>query len=177
PREELRHAATTSSTDTVIVIDRLQSRRLATSVESDVFLARVHPGWHYVLIVVAVVIGLSLVPVVQPDDLGFLGLLSALPLPVVLAMQALVVGFVIALRHAPTERILGSYTVALVTLLRGIPALAYEFPRLPWAWKHVGIVDYIQRHLSDGATVTDIEMRAYHNWPGFFGFHTVVTDA
>ena len=54
------------------------------------------------------------------------------------------------------------------------PRIAYGTLRYAWAWKHVGIVDYIQRH---GSVDPDIQfLTAYHNWPGFFGLSALYAE-
>ncbi|HEV7434336.1 MAG TPA: hypothetical protein VGO22_05640, partial [Pseudorhizobium sp.] len=47
-----------------------------------------------------------------------------------------------------------------------VPAYTYETLRYSWAWKHIGIVDYIIRH--GGVDRDATYLSAYHNWPGFF---------
>ena len=73
-------------------------------------------------------------------------------------------------RLPPARRrsgLLGAHLVALVALLHATPAIVYGTLRYSWAWKHVGIVDYIERH---GGVTPDIDtLPVYHNWPGFFG--------
>ena len=59
-------------------------------------------------------------------------------------------------------------------MIHGTPAIIYDTLRYSWAWKHVGIVDYIQRH---GSVESDVEtLSAYHDWPGFFTLSALVTD-
>src|SRR5207253_4125007 len=65
------------------------------------------------------------------------------------------------------------HPAALVPVVHGTPAIAYGTLRYSWAWKHIGIVDYIQRH---GSVNPDIGfLDAYHNWPGFFALAALVT--
>src|SRR4029453_17825907 len=46
--------------------------------------------------------------------------------------------------------------------------------RYPWVWKHLGIIDYIQRHGAVDRTTPILS--AYHNWPGFFAAAALVAD-
>ncbi len=105
-----------------------------------------------------------------------LGLVSVLPAEYFLALALLSVGFFAALfgRQAG-ERLPAVYTAALVVVLHATPAILYETLRYPWAWKHVGIVDYIQRHgaVDPGADF----LTAYHDWPGFFSLGALATEA
>ena len=55
--------------------------------------------------------------------------------------------------------------VALVAATHGTPALLYGTLRYSWAWKHLGIIDYIHRHGSVDPSLKTLGV--YHNWPGF----------
>lgn len=129
---------------------------------------------HLFVVVVASLLVVLSVPSVAPEDLGLAGLASALPLGVWVGFAALLAGFAVATRFRPTNGALGSYVVAVTALFHGLSLLAYEVPRLPWAWKHVGIVDYIQRH--NGVDPSIESMGIYHNWPGFFGLNALITE-
>ena len=105
-----------------------------------------------------------------------LGLVSVLPAEYFVALALLTVGFFAALfgRQAG-ERLPAVYTAALVVVLHATPAILYGTLRYPWAWKHVGIVDYIQRH---GAVDPRADfLTAYHDWPGFFSLGALATEA
>jgi hypothetical protein len=113
---------------------------------------------------------------VELDAMTDLGLVSVLPVEYFLALGLLAVGFFAALfgRQAG-ERLPAAYAVTLVAVLHATPAILYETLRYPWAWKHVGIVDYIQRHgaVDQGADF----LTAYHDWPGFFSLGALATEA
>jgi hypothetical protein len=64
---------------------------------------------------------------------------------------------------------------AFILIIHGTPNILYGTLRYAWAWKHVGIVDYIQRHGSIDPRI-DV-LSAYHNWPGFFALGALVTEA
>jgi hypothetical protein len=105
------------------------------------------------------------------DDMG---LVSVLPLTFFAALALIAAGFLIALFAARLrEWVLALHAAALVLVVHATPAITYGTLRYSWAWKHVGIVDYIQRH---GSVNPDIGfLDAYHNWPGFFALAALVT--
>jgi GT2 family glycosyltransferase len=111
-------------------------------------------------------------------DLGRIsdfGLLPALPWTYYAALGVLTISFAVALRASRTpETILALHVVALILIVHATPSIAYGTLRYAWAWKHVGIVDYIQRH---GSVDSDIQfLSAYHNWPGFFALTSLYTQ-
>jgi hypothetical protein len=59
-------------------------------------------------------------------------------------------------------------------MLHGTADIGYGTLRYSWAWKHIGLVDFIQRHreLDPGAQFLSV----YHNWPGFFVVSAIVSD-
>jgi hypothetical protein len=104
-----------------------------------------------------------------------LGLISVLPYTFVLALVILTVSFMV-LVHSRTLHSwpLTAHLLALVAFVHGTPAIVYGTLRYSWAWKHVGIVDYIMRH---GAVDPVIRFQpVYHNWPGFFGLDALLTQ-
>ena len=113
---------------------------------------------------------------VELGSMTDLGLVSVLPVDYFLALALLTLGFFGALMGSREgERLPAAYAVALVAVLHATPAILYGTLRYPWAWKHVGIVDYVQRH---GAVDPGIEqLTAYHDWPGFFSLGALVTEA
>ena len=132
------------------------------------------PRAHKLAAAAALVIAVLSIPPIGPEDLGLLGLASALPAVFFLSLVVVLVGFVIALRFSPGVGVLGFYASCVAVLLHGLSPIVYQHMRYPWAWKHVGIVDFIQR---TGSVDRHIEsLSAYHNWPGFFGFNALATD-
>lgn len=103
------------------------------------------------------------------------GLLSILPLPFYLSLLLLTISFSINVtKRRSGDGFLAVHVAALIVLLFTPPMLLYETVRLPWAWKHIGIVDYILRH---GTIDTAIDVEAaYHNWPGFFALIAFVAE-
>lgn len=104
-----------------------------------------------------------------------LGLVSLLPISAYAGLGILTVSFcmVVHRRRAPAA-ILFLHVVVLIAMIHGTPAILYGTLRYSWAWKHVGIVDYIQRH---GSVNPEISLLgAYHNWPGFFVVSALITE-
>lgn len=111
---------------------------------------------------------------VEPDNLDDFGLISVLPWTTWASLILLSVGFSYSLRVGTSRFIHAIYLIMLVLVLHGTPAITYGTLRYSWAWKHLGIVDYFQRHgtLDPNAPF----LAAYHNWPGFFVTVAVVSD-
>ena len=91
-----------------------------------------------------------------------------------LALGALTLGFFLALgQRQVREWLLAAHVLVLIFVIHGTPSILYGTLRYAWAWKHVGIVDYIDRH---GSVDPDIGYLApYHNWPGFFALSALFT--
>jgi hypothetical protein len=78
-----------------------------------------------------------------------------------------VTGFAVTVHRRPLlDGAVAAHVVALGAVIWGTPAVVYGTVRYSWAWKHLGIVDYIDRlgHVDPGIDVLPV----YHNWPGFF---------
>lgn len=99
--------------------------------------------------------------------LGDFGVVAILPITAYLCLLAVLGGFLHALQFDIKGRLLGSYVVGLTVMLSGIAPMVYEHLRFSWAWKHVGIVEYIQR--TGGVDPHINALPVYHNWPAFFG--------
>ncbi len=107
-------------------------------------------------------------------DLAPLGFVSLLDPGMVAALALLTVGFVHALWRGAASWLLATHLVVLVLLIHGTPAVFYETLRYSWAWKHVGIVDFIQR---TGSVDPSIDLQPiYHGWPGFFAAAAALTE-
>ncbi|MFI7443305.1 glycosyltransferase [Nonomuraea indica] len=119
--------------------------------------------------------GLSLRSV-NLDEMTDLGLLTVLPATFWVAIALMVIGFVALLgdRHA-LELWHAGYVLILIAVLHATPSLLYPTLRYSWAWKHVSVIDYLIRH---GATDPGTgPLSAYHQWPGFFSFFALMTEA
>jgi len=115
-------------------------------------------------------------PAVDPDKLTDLGIVAILPVPVWIALALVVASFALALRPIAVEGPLPWLALAvLVLVLHLTPAIAYETLRYSWAWKHIGIIDFIARHHTLAPQARFLSV--YHNWPGFFAAYALLDDA
>ncbi len=114
-------------------------------------------------------------PRIDLSRMNDLGLVSVLPLSAYAALLVLTVSFCLVVHqrqaHVP---ILLLHIIVLIVIIHGTPALLYGTLRYSWAWKHVGVVDYIQRHGSVNPNISVLS--AYHNWPGFFALSALITE-
>jgi hypothetical protein len=101
------------------------------------------------------------------------GLASALPWQIYVALLLLTVGFIRALtrRHLSVP-VLASYAVVLGVVLYGTTAIAEPVTGTKIVWRHAGIVDEIT---TSGAV--DSKIDAYFNWPGFFAVFAFLAEA
>jgi hypothetical protein len=106
-------------------------------------------------------------PMIDLQRLDDFGLAPALPAGIWVAYALLVTTFAVNLLDREPNPLRAGLTLAsLVAMLHATPALAYGTLRYSWAWKHIGIVDYIQRN---GALDPAADfLAAYHNWPALF---------
>lgn len=104
-----------------------------------------------------------------------LGLLSVLGPTAFVALALLLVAIVANLR-VPTVRTrhVLPYLATFIVLVHGTPAFLYGSLRYSWAWKHVGIVDFVLRTRTFDPEVA--QLAVYHQWPGFFSAAATLTD-
>jgi GT2 family glycosyltransferase len=123
---------------------------------------------------------------VDLDAMDDLGLVSVLPVAYWAALAIVVVGaWTLIRRNRARDRTIAAYIVTLILLLHATPTLLYGSLRYSWAWKHIGIVDFVMRHGTVDPHVS--QLAVYHAWPGFFtlgalltqlgGFHTALSFA
>ena len=103
------------------------------------------------------------------------GLVSIFPVSLTLAYLVIIFGFASLFTRSEThEWTFAAYIFLLIWMIHGTPQLVYGTLRYSWAWKHIGIVDYIIRH---GAVDPKIGiLGVYHNWPGFFALNALFTQ-
>jgi len=100
----------------------------------------------------------------QLSDLGLVSIVRPLGFG---ALALLLAGFAVAVtRPRLREGVLAAHAGALVAILFGTPVVLYDVVRYSWAWKHIGIVDFIDR--TGGVDRSIDVLPVYHNWPGFF---------
>lgn len=128
--------------------------------------------------IVALILWATCLPasVVDLGAMTDIGLVSVLPVRFFVALGLLTLGFAISLaRPLDGNRTPAIYSLAFIAIVHATPSILYGNLRYGWAWKHVGIIDYIQRH---GSVDRDIQyLTAYHDWPGFFSLGALATDA
>ena len=110
----------------------------------------------------------------DPRDMGSFGLISLFGIATVAGLLLLVGGFLASLYTNKREWVLGLYLVTYIFLVHGTPAVLYGTLRYSWAYKHVGIVDYILRTGTVDPSIGVGEI--YHNWPGFFAAGALLTS-
>jgi len=153
------------------------SGQAATAVrdKQPAYLAILNSDWLLVVLPVAsIALWTAGLAGVDPRSMNSLGLVSLLGPTNVLALLLLAAGLIVGLYRDVRERFLALQLVTFVALIHATPAVLYGTVRYAWAWKHVGIVDYILRH---GAVDPTINVsNVYHNWPGFFAGSALLTS-
>jgi hypothetical protein len=122
----------------------------------------------------AVVLAIGLYALRHADAaaIGPLGLVSALPFALYVALALLTAGFLASLfgaRPAPAA-LLAGYVVVFAVLLFGAATVVEPLPRVISGWLHVGFADYIAR---TGGTLPELDGR--FSWPGFFALAAMGT--
>ncbi|WP_029041320.1 hypothetical protein [Cucumibacter marinus] len=104
---------------------------------------------------------------VDPARMGGLGLVTILPTMHFAGLGLVIVGFVVSVGGERPVRVLPAlFLGVLIAYLHATPAIAYETLRYSWAWKHIGVIDFIMR---TGSLDLDAQfLSAYFNWPAFF---------
>lgn len=110
----------------------------------------------------------------DPRAMTDVGLIALFTVPMVAALAVLVVGFFLALRRSAAEWLLAMHVVAFIGLIHATPPALFGTLRYGWAWKHIGIIDYILRTGSVDTTISNLPV--YHSWPGFFAGTALLTD-
>lgn len=101
---------------------------------------------------------------VRPQDVGDLGLVTALPIAAFVALGLVTIGLGTALaRPQASAHVYAVNVLMLIFVLYGAPALIADVPSFNVTWRHIGVSDYIVAHGSVDTTIS-----AYFNWPGFF---------
>jgi hypothetical protein len=114
-------------------------------------------------------------PTIDPNRMTDLGLVSILPPAFHLSLLLLCTGFAWQVAYRRVNGVVPYlYLVSLVVILHATPPLVYGTLRYSWAWKHLGIVDYIQRHGEVDPSAPFLA--AYHNWPGLFVVTAWIAD-
>lgn len=135
------------------------------------------PGWLVSLVELGIACGLWVVTLTRVDVRAMtdLGLASVLPWTAWAALALMAFSFARALgRPTSPGWLLTGYPLALCALVFSTPPILYGSPRYSWAWKHAGIVDFIDR---TGSVDPHIDvLPVYHSWPGFFAANAMLSD-
>lgn len=132
--------------------------------------------WRYAGVAVAATLWSVSLPRIELARIGDYGLLPLLPFTFWAALAVLLVSFgVLVQASATTTRLLAAHVVVLIAILHATPTVLYETLRYSWAWKHVGIVDFFQRH--NGVDTSLHELAVYQFWPGFFNLNAMLVKA
>ncbi len=118
------------------------------------------------LLSLSIVFWLISLPQIDTNRIGSLGLLSALPVTMYIALGLLAVSMIMAIDHNESSRMLAAHVVAFVLMLHATPAIKYQTLRYSWAWRHLGLVDELDRFHS--VAPAKGQLGVYHSWPGFF---------
>ncbi len=105
---------------------------------------------------------------VDLSKMSDLGLVTVLPFSFYFALFVLTISFAIQAYRARNLPMIFLHIVVLIFIIHGTPQILYGTIRYSWAWKHIGIIDYIQRNSSVNPDITYLNV--YQNWPGFFSF-------
>jgi O-antigen/teichoic acid export membrane protein len=112
---------------------------------------------------------------VDVNAIGKYGLLSALPITYYAAVAALLLGVAIAVHQRARLPVVLAHAVLFVLIVHATPAIVYGTLRYAWAFKHVGIVELLQR-THRYAPQTPV-LPIYQSWPGFFAAATALTES
>lgn len=127
------------------------------------------------LLAIAALLWLAALPDIDPYRMTDIGLVSVLPAPFLLALGVVIFGFCFAVfRTREPGWSPGAFIVLWIVMIHATPTIVFGALRYAWAWKHVGIVDYIQRTGTVDPAIAI--MPVYHNWPGFFATATLLTQ-
>lgn len=120
-----------------------------------------------VSLAIAVLLWLVSLAMMQPEGVDDFGIFAILPWTYWMAVAFLSSGFAVSLvRSSGFGGARIAALIVLILLLHATPPIVYGTLRYSWSWKHIGIIDFIQRH--GGVDRSIAFLGAYHNWPGFF---------
>ena len=122
----------------------------------------------------AVLLWLVTLTRIDLDAMSGLGLLSVLPWTGYAALIVLTISYFVGVHQGRSVLEMTLHIGVLIVIFHATPALLSGTVRYSWAWKHIGIVDFIQRN---GLVDPDIGvLDVYHNWPSAFGMAAFLTE-
>ncbi len=117
--------------------------------------------WSVPLSLAGLAVGILTASTDQHLDPGLWGLPGSISPSWYVGLALIVAGIATARRSDGVE--IGIAVASLVLVLTGTAAIVYDVTHVPWAEKHVGVVNYILRF---GQVHPDIDI--YQAWPGLF---------
>jgi hypothetical protein len=122
----------------------------------------------------AALLWLVTLPRIDLDAMSGLGLLSVLPLTGYASLVVLTISYFVGVHQGRSAFEMALHLGLLIVIFHATLALLSGTVRYSWAWKHIGIVDFIQRN---GIVDPDIGvLDVYHNWPSAFGMAAFLTE-
>ena len=126
----------------------------------------------WLLLVLAALLWFFSLQAFKLNDMQDWGLLSVFPASIIAAYILLLIGFAsLYLREQVSDVLFALYILLFILMIHGTPQILYGTLRYSWAWKHVGIVDYIIRYGTVNPQIAILSV--YHNWPGFFALNAL----
>jgi O-antigen/teichoic acid export membrane protein len=131
--------------------------------------------WPVVTLGTALGLWIASLAAIKTSAIGEYGLLSAMPVTYFAAIAVVILGVVLALQRGARLWILVAHAALFILIVHATPAIVYDTLRYAWAYRHVGIVELLQRthRLSPSTPVLPI----YQSWPGFFAAATALTES
>lgn len=131
----------------------------------------------YILFLVASLVAwFTLLRSVDPAQMTDLGLVSILPTFCYFILLAIIVSFLWLLHTNPNAHLsLAGHLFTLIFFIHATPTVLYQTLRYSWAWKHVGVIEFILRNQKVDRYSQFLD--AYHNWPGFFVLNAFFTES
>ncbi|MDQ3827125.1 MAG: hypothetical protein M3325_15935, partial [Actinomycetota bacterium] len=160
-----------------------RARRITTAVampNAEITSAWLSVGQPLLLVLCAVLLWGASLRDINLRAITDVGLVSVLPVSFFVSLGVLTGSFCLTVhRRQAYVPVLLLHLVVLIFIIHGTPALLYEAPRYSWLYKHVGVVDYFQRHgnldiLRRGGF--DSNLYIYFNWPSFFALSALITE-
>src|SRR6266487_1284236 len=119
----------------------------------------------------AIVLWSLSLPSVDVGRMTDLGLVSVLPVSIIIALVILTISFCLTLRQPKLRMpIILLHLFLLIFMLYGITTLVEEAPRFTAVYWNAGYTEYIMR-----TGTVDPSLDAYFSWPGFFVLSAFVT--
>jgi hypothetical protein len=167
---EVAHVATDSPTDIPVAVESLPSEPSNPDPNRDLD-ARPHQWFNVTAAVISlacsVVLWIAAMPLIEPRHMTDFGMPSVVTWHFWLSISCAVFAFVFSLALDRLRWLMAALSLlVLISILHLTQSFIYEYARYSWAWKHIGVVDFIQRHgwVDPGVRFLNV----YHSWPAFF---------